>query len=112
VAGVLADAGVVSPSVMEPALLAVSELATNTVTHAGSEFEVMVDTGPSVRITVVDDSPRLPNLGRVERWAECGRGVALVDATADQWGVERHGDRKYVWWEVDLPTRVARPDPG
>jgi anti-sigma regulatory factor (Ser/Thr protein kinase) len=106
VAAALEEGGVRASSVVEPALLAVSELATNAVQHAGTGFEVLVDTAATVRITVVDDSARLPQLRMVEPWAEQGRGVALVDATADRWGIVRdtHTDGKAVWWEVDLPT--------
>jgi len=106
VAAVLEEGGVLARSVVEPALLAVSELATNAVQHAGTGFEVVVDTASTLRITVMDDSARLPQLGWVEPWAERGRGVALVDATADRWGIVRdtHTEGKAVWWEVDLPT--------
>ena len=102
VAAALADGGLVSP-VVDLALVAVSEMATNAVNHARTGFEVAVDTGRSVRITVTDASNQLPELHHFNLWGERGRGVAFLDATAHRWGVEREGEGKRVWWEVDLP---------
>jgi len=103
VATTLAAAGLDSPAILEPALVAVSELATNAVVHARTRFEVEVDTTPSVRITVSDGSAVAPELRRVQPWSPSGRGVAMVDATASRWGIECQASGKRVWWEVDLP---------
>jgi anti-sigma regulatory factor (Ser/Thr protein kinase) len=106
VATTLADAGLDTPAILDPALVAVSELATNAVVHARTWFEVEVDTTPSVRITVIDRSAVAPELRRTEPWSQSGRGVAMVDATASRWGVEQEAGGKRVWWEVDLPEAI------
>jgi DNA-binding NarL/FixJ family response regulator len=65
--------------------LLVSELVTNAVVHADSDVEVLV------RLTAdaaVDDTS--------------GRGLALVEAMARRWGVDRRpGGGKTVWFEVE-----------
>jgi anti-sigma regulatory factor (Ser/Thr protein kinase) len=102
VAAALASGGVISPFVVDSALLAVSELATNAVEHGGSGFEVTVDTDTAIRITVTDDCATLPELRSVDPWEVRGRGMAMVESTADRWGADREGSGKRVWWEVDL----------
>ena len=91
-----------SPTVAELALLAVSELATNAVQHAQTPYEVVIDTGGPLRIGVVDSCASVPRLGWVGPEEERGRGVSIVDTTADRWGVRRQDTGKQVWWEVDL----------
>jgi anti-sigma regulatory factor (Ser/Thr protein kinase) len=103
VAAALADGGISTTVVVESALLAVSELATNALQHAKTAFEVVVDSSEAVRITVVDGSPELPRLRAAHGLVEGGRGVPIIDATAARWGTERAGVGKAVWWEIDLP---------
>jgi anti-sigma regulatory factor (Ser/Thr protein kinase) len=80
-------------------LLVVSELATNAVIHAHSDFVVVVQRAAgSLGIAVADDSaddptPREPSPERVG-----GRGMRIVQALARRWGVEPiPGDGKIVW---------------
>ena len=103
VSAALADAGIVSPVVVDSALLAVSELATNALQHAMCGFEVVVDSAATLRITVIDGSRQLPLMRAPSGWDEGGRGLIIIDATAARWGVEREGAGKAVWWEIDLP---------
>ncbi|MDA8062797.1 MAG: ATP-binding protein [Actinomycetota bacterium] len=100
VAGALAEAGTVSPDVA----LLVSELATNAVLHARTRFAVEVlveDDGDHLRVGVTDLDARLPILGGLDPDASGGRGIALVRALADAWGVHcRAGSGKTVWFEL------------
>ena len=85
-------------------LLLVSELATNALRHAGTEFEVEVRrTDRGVRVAVSDDNPRRPREPLVLPGpdAEGGRGLAIVDELADRWGVEGDPPGKTVWFELD-----------
>ena len=88
-----------------PAELLVSELATNVITHAATEFEVEVHVDGVVRVAVADDSivPPLPRAASAD--ALSGRGMALVAALAERWGVEarRDADGKVVWFELPSP---------
>ena len=90
------------------ALLAVTELVSNAVRHAGCgpDDRVLVRAelqGNGVRVEVTDPGqprrfqPRWP-----QREALSGRGCAIVAAIADRWG--HCGQRSNcVWFEIDRP---------
>lgn len=79
--------------------LVVSELATNAVIHARGPFRVTVEVNGDrrVRLAVSDGSRRSPITKAHSADATTGRGLGLVAAMADEWGVERHGTGKTVW---------------
>jgi hypothetical protein len=82
------------------AAVVVTELATNAVVHAQSDFTVALLSRPGdVRISVRDASDALPVLGDLAVAALSGRGVALVAAMASRWGTDRTSDGKVVWAE-------------
>ncbi len=85
--------------------LLVSELATNAVLHARSEFEVCVAAvAERIRVEVSDFNSRLPTMVTVPADAYSGRGLMLLQALAGSWGVETHANEgKTIWFEV--PTR-------
>ncbi|WP_308457784.1 ATP-binding protein [Streptomyces sp. SM1] len=96
---------------VDAAQLCVSELVSNVVTHVGhgtpGSLTVFL-TGTHLRIEVQDPDPRvLPTLVTTDVDAEGGRGMALVEALTDRWGVQLHGDRKVTWCE--LATGPASP---
>jgi len=82
--------------------LLVSELVSNAIVHAQSDFEVSVLLrGHTIRIEVDDqsDAPPVPRDADIDD--DSGRGMALVEALAIGWGVtERDGSGKTVWFEV------------
>ena len=81
--------------------LLVSEVATNAVVHGSGEVQVQVTLrGRAVRVEVADDSPRMPEPRVADPMAEGGRGLALVQSLADDWGVQRQGTGKAVWFEL------------
>ena len=98
VSSTLAEWGVRAPD----AALLVSELATNAVLHARSEFEVTIYRHHDrVRVEVYDHNTRLPAFAVVPADAYSGRGLMLVQALAWAWGVETHpDDGKTIWFEV------------
>jgi len=89
--------------VLWPALQAVSELATNCVLHARTDFRVEVRVLPdgAVRLAVADGADALPRQRHYGDDATTGRGVALVAGLARTWGVERRPAGKVVWCEID-----------
>lgn len=84
--------------------LLVSELATNAVLHARSEFSVTVRRDHQrLRIEVFDQNSRLPSPVSVRPDAYSGRGLMLLQALAGAWGVDAHADEgKTIWFELGL----------
>ncbi|MFD8149788.1 ATP-binding protein [Streptomyces sp. NPDC059720] len=94
----------------EAAAQVVAELASNAVLHGrvpGRDFRLLLELRPgrTLRIEVTDARgdrvPRLPE--PVEEDAEGGRGMAIVQAYADRWGVSgAPAGAKTVWAELAL----------
>ncbi|MGA5526121.1 SpoIIE family protein phosphatase [Streptomyces pseudogriseolus] len=103
----------------DDAALVASELVTNAVVHAGTEVRLTCrleeDTGALV-VEVADRHPsRAPRDDAAEAPAhdtpEYGRGLRLVAALAESWGVTYRAGSKTVW--ARLPTRGEAPaDPA
>ncbi|WP_405871960.1 ATP-binding protein [Streptomyces sp. NBC_00005] len=91
---------------LEKATQVVAELAANAATHGrvpGRDFRVtLYIVADTLRIEVSDTrGDRLPRLAPGGLEAESGRGLVLVDALADRWGVaEGPYPRKTVWAEL------------
>jgi anti-sigma regulatory factor (Ser/Thr protein kinase) len=87
--------------VLDSAVLLTSEVVTNALLHGHSVTDLTVAAGPAgVHVAVGDRGPARPR--RVERGADAldGRGMAIVDALAHDWGVRPGDDGKVVWFEV------------
>jgi anti-sigma regulatory factor (Ser/Thr protein kinase) len=83
--------------------LLVSELASNAVLHAGTPFEVAIETfDERVQVRVHDGSSTMPRWRRPEVDAVTGRGLPLVDDLAERWGVEPTPTGKVVWFECSI----------
>jgi anti-sigma regulatory factor (Ser/Thr protein kinase) len=96
----LADGGV-EASVIEVAVLLVSELVTNAVVHAGGTVWVTVHADARwVRIEVQDQGRGRPVLRPARQNQPEGRGLGLVDKLATNWGTERRATHKVVWYEI------------
>ncbi|MET9056211.1 DUF6415 family natural product biosynthesis protein [Streptomyces antibioticus] len=95
----LADWGYVER--LEDIRLCVSELAANAVLHGvppGREFSLEADAdGPLLRIGVRDSGGGLPEVAQVDVDMCSGRGLRLVTALADDFGVTAHCPGKTVW---------------
>jgi anti-sigma regulatory factor (Ser/Thr protein kinase) len=82
--------------------LLTSELATNAVLHGQRPIAVTVEAGGHrLRVEVQDAAPALPMELDPSPEMEHGRGLAIVEALADDWGAERvAGNGKVVWAEL------------
>jgi anti-sigma regulatory factor (Ser/Thr protein kinase) len=82
--------------------LLICELATNAVLHGQRPIAVTVEAGEDrLRVEVKDAAPALPVELDTGPEVERGRGLAIVDAVADEWGAERvAGNGKVVWAEL------------
>ncbi len=97
-----------------PAVLLVSELATNVVLHARTPFVVTAEQrGEVLRISITDASANRPSRRRHGVQAGTGRGLGLVATLATEWGAEpaEHPFAKTVWFELPVDP-AALPDPG
>jgi anti-sigma regulatory factor (Ser/Thr protein kinase) len=102
------------------ALLLTSELVTNVIRHAATDFTVAVTSDPGVRVEVHDgvaatDAFRdmLANaLTDVPAKSPGGRGLGLVRALASRVGLDDEpgaSNGKVVWFELDDADIVTRP---
>ena len=88
-------------SVCEDAALLASEVVTNALRHAGGSISVRAERdGQQIVVQVLDASPDEPLVLETELLEERGRGMALVDAIADEWGVVPHPAGKVVWFRL------------
>ncbi|MFE2680173.1 ATP-binding protein [Streptomyces mirabilis] len=98
--------------ITEAAQLCVTELVSNVITHVGAGTPTTLAVsmnGTYLRIEVQDpDTRALPTLIQAGADSEGGRGMALVDAIADRWGIQLHPDRKVTWCE--LSTGLTSPN--
>ncbi|GHH42022.1 ATP-binding protein [Streptomyces candidus] len=112
---VLAELGGTARS--DDVLLCVSELATNALEHGvppGRGFQLRVFAARDLlRIEVHDSGPGRPRKagGGGPALEEGGRGLVLVAALADDWGVGERDPGKVVWCEFAGEERRA-PVPG
>lgn len=85
----------------DTAALLVSEVATNALVHGRGDVRVeAVARDGALRVEVSDDEPGLPAPRRAGELDEGGRGLALLDALASDWGTDGGADGKTVWFEV------------
>jgi anti-sigma regulatory factor (Ser/Thr protein kinase) len=106
-------------SIPEPAgsqlVLIGSELVTNAVLHARTELAVTLELrGGRVRIGVNDRSQAPATLRHYQADAMTGRGLGVVAALSDRWGISAAPDGKVVWAEVvagDQPRQETTSRP-
>ena len=104
-AGVIGD-------VVDTLLLLTAELVTNAVIHGRSDVVLSIGrAGSCVRVAVGDKNTRLPQRRESDPDALDGRGLAMVEALADDYGVEAGPFGKTVWFDVAThlaPVRSVR----
>ncbi|MGX5213246.1 ATP-binding protein [Streptomyces violaceus] len=97
---------------LDPARQVIAELAANAVTHGrvpGRDFRLLLYVvADTLRIEVTDTrDDRLPAL------SDTGRGLLLVDALTNRWGVTPGlPPRKTVWAELDLAPELKNLHSG
>ena len=96
------------PHDREDAALLVTELVANVVDHVGDSGPLTLELAVSqdwLRIAVIDSSPVRPVVREASPDRARGRGMQLIEAIADRWGVEDHRGGKRVWFELRPPQR-------
>ncbi len=101
------------PDLLDVAVLLVSELATNAVEHAHSDFTVAIDaTADGARLSVSDSGPGQPVLRVPEPTALSGRGLHTVELLSESWGItQAPAGGKAVWFTLRTPGRSG-PSPA
>lgn len=94
----------------EDACLAVSELVTNSMKHANSRAIItLIRRQGGAHVRVRDEDRSFPRVRTPDDEATCGRGMHLVDALSDEWGVDPvpsggepqdFRDGKVVWLDI------------
>ena len=90
----------VSDDVTEDAAMVITELVANAVDHAWTDEHARTPRGPGRTVRDRARRPgraRCPSLAPIDPTAARGRGLQMVDALADAWGVSLHADGKTVW---------------
>lgn len=117
------------PALSDDLVLSLSEVVTNAVVHTGSPATVTISlAGEYLEAAVSDDSPRAPIVRppRLDLLADIealrdrdglqvgpagsiagGRGMLIVDAIADEWGVAARSGGKEVWFRLRTPGGTA-----
>ncbi|MET7703020.1 ATP-binding protein [Streptomyces sp. NPDC005485] len=92
------------PELTDAAALALTELVANVVRHVPDRRAalLMLWRPDGVRVEVTDTCSRAPLSTAVDKFAEGGRGLVIVDAVTDRWGWHPlPGRGKTVWFECD-----------
>lgn len=97
-------------ALIEHASLGVTELLTNVHRHAQPdkmctvEVELLLD---RLTVSVRDNDPRFPDVSEPgdcgDEFATSGRGLAIVEALSESWGVRPHDSGKIVWFTLQAP---------
>ncbi|MEV0640295.1 ATP-binding protein [Streptomyces sp. NPDC050619] len=90
-------------------LLCVSELATNALLHGvppgrGFRLRLALHTDRVLRVEVHDSGPGEVRTPDAPPESEHGRGLLLVAALADKWGVGERHPGKSMWCEFEDPA--------
>ncbi|MGX1882901.1 ATP-binding protein [Streptomyces sp. NPDC055287] len=100
---------------IDPAALGVTELLTNVHRHAEPdkmctvEIELLLD---RLTVSVHDHDPRLPTVRAAGASETSGRGLALIEAVSESWGVRPQGDAgKVVWFTLPTPAPAVTLPP-
>ncbi|AZK92817.1 MULTISPECIES: ATP-binding protein [Streptomyces] len=100
---------------IDQAALGVTELLTNVLRHAEPDKHCTVDVElfpGRLTVSVRDHDPRLPTASEADPFATSGRGLGLIAAVSDTWGVRPRGaGGKDVWFTLTAPgTGVREPE--
>ena len=100
----IASSGVTGPQNQVVELLT-AEVVANAAVHGPADGTIRVkawaDAGHAY-VSVSDDSSTSPVVRHPEPSDVSGRGMALVQALADDWGVEVGPDGKTVWFSLEI----------
>lgn len=86
---------------LDAAQLAISEIVTNALVHAGTAMRLRILLADRrLRVELTDGSPRLPSQRDFGTTAPTGRGLRLVEELVSRWGAYPLPGGKVVWFEI------------
>jgi anti-sigma regulatory factor (Ser/Thr protein kinase) len=105
----------IAPDSIDEVVLVASELVGNAVrhTHSASDTGLTVDWAlddAGVTVQVADPSPAAPTPRTAGATETGGRGMHIVEALADHWGVRPTDGGKRVW--AHIPVRHVQREPA
>jgi anti-sigma regulatory factor (Ser/Thr protein kinase) len=93
---------------VEAAELMASELATNCVRHARSDFELAIHRSRRViRVEVSDHGQGRPVLRSLTPREQSGRGLQIVQKLSEDWGISPSPNGKLVWFSLPASTQAG-----
>ena len=92
-------------ALVDDAQLGTSELVANAIRHAGTDLVLTIRVDGMVTIAIQDGEPELrrPVIADSGFLAENGRGLHIVAAIAQDWGITTAANGKIVWFNLALP---------
>jgi anti-sigma regulatory factor (Ser/Thr protein kinase) len=89
------------------------ELATNSVRHAGTDFELAIeDSQGEIRVEVSDAGQGRPRLRSPTPEDASGRGLRIVEALSDAWGVVSDTGATSVWFTLSSELGASTEQSG
>ena len=83
---------------IEPVMLVANELVANAIVHAHSAPVLSLEAaGSDLLLRVTDESPNPPVAREATAEQDGGRGLMLVEALSDHWGIDPNTSGKSVW---------------
>jgi len=99
-----------SREIVDAAELMTCELVTNCVQHAHCDFELAIHSHEEIRIEVRDASRGIPVRRSPAPQDPSGRGLRIVEAMSDTWGIIPSETGKTVWFV--LQPGASHDDPS
>jgi len=97
---------------VEAAELLTSELTSNCVRHARTDFELVIDSDPQVRVEVRDGGGGRPSRLAPSPQDPSGRGLGIVEALSESWGIAPERSGKTVWFTLSSSPGSPGPAPS
>jgi anti-sigma regulatory factor (Ser/Thr protein kinase) len=83
---------------IDHALAVTSELVANSVVHAATELQVVLERWQyMIKVVVEDFNDQIPAMKSLDVSVDSGRGMHIVDEYSDVWGFELTENGKRIW---------------